>query len=95
MAPGDRCPAGGRPEVAGWVLGALEPGEAIRFGEHLLVCAACRQAAAEFEPVSRMLGRAAAAPEPSPALRARTLAAVEQAAGAAGEDRRRTQRDAR
>jgi len=90
MPPGDRCPAGGRPEIAGWVLGALEPDEAILVGEHLLGCAACRQAAAELDPVGRLLARATPPepPEPPAALRARTLAAVERAAGQPGRPRR-------
>ena len=51
----------GHPEVAGWVLGALDRDEAGRFEEHLRSCGECQAAVAELEPVARMLLEAAPA----------------------------------
>ena len=76
--------------MAGWVLGALDPGDEGRFEEHLGSCGDCQAAVAELEPVARMLqeaaaaGAPAAAAEPPADLQARTLASVEQAAAAGG-----------
>jgi Putative zinc-finger len=78
MFTGDHCPEGGRPEAAGWVLSALEPEEALDFGEHLFGCPACRRAVADLEPAGRMLTRAQPAAEPPASLQARTLAKIRQ-----------------
>ncbi|HEV2375728.1 MAG TPA: zf-HC2 domain-containing protein [Streptosporangiaceae bacterium] len=72
-------------DVAGWVLGALDPGDTARFTEHLQTCGQCQTAAAELEPVARMLrnpltGAGSAEEQPPPGLEARTLARVEWAA---------------
>jgi hypothetical protein len=66
-------------EVAGWVLGVLDPDDARDFGLHLLGCHQCQAVVAEFEPVARSLSRAAPAVEPAADLAARTLAAVQHA----------------
>ncbi len=90
MPDRDAYPELGHPEVAGWVLGALDPGDEVRFEEHLRSCGECQVAVAELEPVARMLqeaapgGGPAAAAEPPADLQARTLASVEQAATAGG-----------
>jgi hypothetical protein len=71
------------PDVAGWVLGALDPADAAAFETHLGSCADCRAAVADFEPVARSLRLAAPAVEPPADLQARTIAAVQQAIMAA------------
>jgi len=71
MLTGDQCPEGGRAEAAGWVLGTLEPDEAVDFGEHLLCCPVCRRAVADLEPAGRLLTRRAPAAEPPATLQDR------------------------
>jgi anti-sigma-K factor RskA len=71
------------PDVAGWVLGALDPADAQAFEAHLGSCAACQATVAEFEPVARSLRIAVPAAKPPADLQARTLAAVQYAAMAA------------
>jgi anti-sigma factor RsiW len=51
MPADDRCAAGGL-DAAGWVLGALDPGDAERFGRHLPTCRTCQLAVAELRPVA-------------------------------------------
>jgi hypothetical protein len=64
-------------EVAGWVLGVLDPDDARDFGAHLLGCDQCQAAVAEFEPVAQGLKGAVPAVEPPADLAAKTLAAVQ------------------
>jgi hypothetical protein len=71
---GWRC-AVGLPDAAGWVLGALDPGDAEFFANHLLTCEGCRRAVAELEPAGQLIGMVA--PD---SLRETTLARVRQAA---------------
>ncbi|MGH9283393.1 MAG: zf-HC2 domain-containing protein, partial [Acidimicrobiales bacterium] len=71
------------PDVAGHVLGVLEPGEARDFTHHLKDCADCRQEVAELSSVRAALDQALPAPEVPPGLAERTLAAVERAAAGA------------
>ena len=78
MPDPDTYPELGHPEVAGWVLGALDPGEAGRFEEHLRTCGECQAAVADLEPVARLLRQE----KPPADLQARTLASVERAASA-------------
>jgi hypothetical protein len=66
-------------EVAGWVLGALDPDDARDFEAHLLGCDQCQAAVAEFAPVAQGISRAAPAIEPPADLAAKTLAAVQHA----------------
>jgi Putative zinc-finger len=68
------------PEAAGWALGALDPGDAAAFEEHLQSCQQCQEQAAEFVPVARSLTLAAPADIPPPDLLNKTLAAVRDAA---------------
>ena len=70
----------GHPEVAGWVLGALDRAEADAFGRHVWSCAQCQAEAAEFEAVARALDRPVPTAEPPAGLEARVLAAVQHAA---------------
>ncbi|MDQ2874883.1 MAG: zf-HC2 domain-containing protein [Actinomycetota bacterium] len=72
----------GHPDVAGWVLGALDPDHAERFAGHLLSCEECRAAVSDLEPVARLLqnpvaGADTAAVKPPADLEARTLTRVE------------------
>jgi len=71
------------PDLAGYLLGALEPGEAAAFEEHLAGCDLCRAEVAELEGLPELLERAAPPVTVPPGLRERTFAAVERAA--AGE----------
>jgi anti-sigma-K factor RskA len=74
------------PDLAGYVLGALDPGEAAAFEQHLAGCDACRAEVAELQGLPELLDRAAPPIEVPPGLRERTFAAVERAA--AGSSRR-------
>jgi hypothetical protein len=47
------------PEAAGWALGALDPGDAAAFEEHLRSCDQCQAEIAEFRPVAESLPLAA------------------------------------
>jgi anti-sigma-K factor RskA len=74
------------PDVAGWVLGVLDPDDSVRFEEHLRSCEECQQAVAEFGPAARLLQTALPAielmedDEPPAELQTRTVARVERAA---------------
>jgi Anti-sigma-K factor rskA len=81
----DPDPELAHPEVAGWVLGTLDPDDAVWFAGHLPSCADCRAAVVDFGPTARLLATAAPADLAPPELQARTLAGV---AGAATEARR-------
>ncbi len=70
-------------DVAGWVLGALDPADAAAFETHVGSCEVCQAAVADFEPVARSLRFAAPAVEPPADLQARTIAAVQDAIMAA------------
>ena len=73
---------GVHPDVAGWVLQALDDDDARSFAAHLDECEACRAAADELRLASQAMARAAPAAEPPAGLGARTLLAVQQAAAA-------------
>jgi hypothetical protein len=65
------------PDLAGYVLGILEPAESAAFTEHLGECSACRAEVAELSALRQLLARAEMAVEPPADLRARTLLAVD------------------
>jgi hypothetical protein len=67
-------------EVAAYVLGKLEPDEAIAFEAHLPGCAGCRRELAELQGIPGLLDQAVPAVVPPPQLRGRTLAAIRHAA---------------
>jgi anti-sigma-K factor RskA len=67
------------PDVAGYVLGALDPDDARAFAGHLEACAECQAIVAEFAPVAKALDQAAPAAEPPAHLEAATVARVERA----------------
>jgi anti-sigma factor RsiW len=50
--PADGQCAASELDAAGWVLGALDPGDAERFARHLPTCRACQLAVAELEPAA-------------------------------------------
>src|ERR1700749_1713333 len=57
-------------DLAGWVLGALNPKEAARFQAHLETCQECQDSAAELGPTAQLLktaGSTAEAPAEGPA----------------------------
>jgi anti-sigma factor RsiW len=66
-------------EVAGWVLGALDPDDARDFELHLRGCDQCQAVAAEFQPIAQALRYVMPAAEPPADLEAKTLAAVQHA----------------
>jgi anti-sigma-K factor RskA len=76
------------PDLAGYVLGALEPAERAAFEEHLEGCAACRAEVAELETPAALLKQAPPPIQVPPGLRERTFAAVEQAAARTRRGRR-------
>ena len=81
MPPPDANPElGHHPDVAGWVLSALDRDDALAFMQHLQSCEECRSAVDDLRPVARAVTRAAPALEPPADLGARTIAAVQQAA---------------
>src|SRR5216683_5433273 len=85
MPPRDGNSKLGHPDVAGWVLGALDPDDAERFGDHVLFCEECQAAMTELEPLARLLQNFVAelnevAVKPPAGLGARTLTRVEWAA---------------
>jgi hypothetical protein len=79
MPADDYCAVGGL-DAAGWVLEALDPGDAERFAQHLPSCRACQLTVAELEPAGRMLLAPSSVPRPNAQLAATTLARVWQAA---------------
>jgi anti-sigma-K factor RskA len=74
------------PDLAGYVLGALDPDEAAAFERHLAGCDACRAEVEELRGLPELLDQAAPPVEVPAGLRERTFAAVERAA--AGDRRR-------
>jgi anti-sigma-K factor RskA len=74
------------PDLAGYVLGALDPGETAAFEQHLAGCDACRAEVDDLQGLPELMDRAAPPIEVPPGLRERTFAAVERAA--AGSRRR-------
>src|ERR1700728_3145942 len=73
-------------DIAGWVLGALDPDESERFQAHLETCDECQREVAELSPSATLLEAAApgldlaTGPELPADLQARTLTRIEQAA---------------
>jgi anti-sigma factor RsiW len=53
MPADDYCAVAGL-DAAGWVLGALDPGDAERFAQHFPTCRACQLTVAELEPAARV-----------------------------------------
>jgi hypothetical protein len=76
-----RCPEGGRPEAAGWVLSALDPDDARDFGEHLLTCEICRAATDELRMTARILQGMLLKGRPGSSTNAGTPARAAPAAG--------------
>lgn len=71
-----------RDELAAYLLGALEPGEAAALEQHLAGCEGCRDELAWLRPAVQMLPEAVERVEPPAELRARIMAEVEAGAGA-------------
>jgi anti-sigma factor RsiW len=68
-------------DLAGYLLGALEPGEQAAFAVHLAGCPLCRADVADLGGLPRLLGQAAAPSAVPASLRERTLGAIRRAAG--------------
>ena len=68
------------PDVAGYVLGTLDPTESAHFAVHLRDCDECQQEAAELASVRALLDPVMPAPAIPAGLAERTLAAVEREA---------------
>lgn len=89
MADLDITPGMEHADVAGWIVGALDPQEHRRFRAHLESCGECQQTVAEFAPAAQKLatglpdGELLADVNPPEDLEERTLARVRQAASKA------------
>jgi anti-sigma-K factor RskA len=68
------------PDLAGYVMGSLEPEEAEAFEEHLASCSSCLDEVGELSALPALLERAAPRVDPPIELRRRTLQAVDRAA---------------
>jgi anti-sigma-K factor RskA len=73
------------PDVAGYVLGALEPDQSRAFGEHLATCGPCREEYEALAGLARLLADLPPSVALPPGLEERTFARIEQAAGQAQE----------
>lgn len=71
-------------DLAVYMLGALEPGEAAEFERHLEGCERCQGEVRWFEPAVNSLPESVERQEPPPGLRAALMAQVRADAGAAG-----------
>jgi Anti-sigma-K factor rskA len=86
MADLDVTPGMEHADVAGWIMGALDPVEHRHFRVHLGSCAECQRTVAEFGPAAQKLAAALPAGDlltdanPPADLQERTLARVQQAA---------------
>ena len=69
-------------DVAGFVLGVLDPSESRDFSDHLSACPACRQEISELAPLRVLLDQGMPAPVLPAGLAERTFAAIEEAAAA-------------
>ncbi|HET9154651.1 MAG TPA: anti-sigma factor [Solirubrobacterales bacterium] len=70
-------------DLAAYMLGALEPGEAAGFERHLEGCERCRSEVRWFEPAVNSLSESVERQEPPPRLRAALMAEVRADARAA------------
>jgi anti-sigma-K factor RskA len=66
-----------RDELAAYLLGALEPGDAAAIEQHLAGCEECRAELEWLQPAVGVLPESVERHEPPPALRARIMAEVE------------------
>jgi anti-sigma-K factor RskA len=71
------------PDVAGYLLGTLEPDESQRFVEHLDSCDACREEVEELSGLRRLLSDVPPPVAVPAGLEERTFSAIEAAAAAA------------
>jgi anti-sigma-K factor RskA len=67
------------PDVAGYVLGVLEPEEAAAFENHLAGCTVCRDELAELSSLGELIGQATPPVEVPADLEERTFAAIARA----------------
>ena len=78
-----------REELASYLLGALEPGEAAALEQHLAGCEECRTDLAWLRPAAQTLPEAVERLEPPPGLRARIMGEVEADLGQRSQRARR------
>lgn len=64
--------------AVGWALHALEPEQEALLRQHLPTCARCRETVRDTEDIGAVLAEAGPMEEPSPQLRDRLLAAVDE-----------------
>lgn len=83
---------GAHADVAGWIMGSLDPVEAQAFARHLDGCPSCRETVRTFAPTRGVLAAATPPVELPNGMMARTLRAVDQAAARDLGRRRRTVR---
>ena len=77
-------------DVAGYAMGSLSEDERAAFTAHLAACDSCRRELHDLLPAVGLLALAdPELPDPPPGLEARTILAVERAAGGAPPERRR------
>lgn len=72
-----------RDELAPYLLGALEPGEAAALERHVAGCEECERELHRLRPAVRVLPETVEQVEPPPALRARLMEQVRSEAGSA------------
>jgi anti-sigma-K factor RskA len=78
-----------RDDLAAYLLGALEPGEAAALEQHLAGCEECREQLEWLRPAAQLLPEAVERVDPPTELRARILAEVDRDARAARSGERR------
>lgn len=74
-----------RDELAAYLLGALEPGEAAAIEQHLAGCEECRAELEWLQPAVQVLPESVERVEPSAELRARIMGEIEADGGAAAK----------
>src|SRR5215469_12017247 len=72
-----------RDELAAYLLGALEPGEAAALERHLAGCEECRTELEWLRPAVQLLPESVERVEPAPRLRANLMEQVRSEAGSA------------
>ncbi len=77
-----------RDDLSAYVLGALEPGEAVELEGHLASCEACREELDWLRPAVQVLPESVGRREAPPELRSRLLEQVRSEAGTTGASQR-------
>jgi hypothetical protein len=80
MTADDCCANPDRVNAAGWVLGALDPGDAERFAVHMLACQDGQRTVADLESAGRLLTMTSPAARAPAGLKDAMLSRVRRAA---------------